>query len=319
MLSENPLLRGFSLFMRAMNKQLLRDFITYLRIERSLSAATVESYRFDMMKVELFCSEKGLEIKNWTATEVRDFIAFCVSAEMAASSQSRMISTLRAFFHFLILERYITVNPMILIESPKMGRYLPDVLSQQEVMSMITQVDLSHSAGHRDRAILEVLYSSGLRVGELLSLQISNCFWDEGYLRIVGKGNKERLVPIGSWAIKWVKFYLERERNHWPVQREAEDTVFVNQQGRAMSRMTILNIVKREAVKAGIHKDVSPHTFRHSFATHLVEAGADLRSVQEMLGHSSITTTEIYTHLDRQRLREEILLYHPRYQKKEGQ
>jgi len=305
--------------MRGMNKQLLREFITYLRIERSLSAATVESYRFDMMKVELFCSEVNLEIKQWTAKEVLDFIAYCVAHDMAASSQSRLISTLRAFFHFLILERYIEVNPMLLIESPKLGRYLPDVLSQEEVMALINQVDLTQAAGHRDRAILEVLYSSGLRVGELLSLQISNCFWNEGYLRIVGKGNKERLVPIGAWAIKWVKFYLERERNHLPVQRDAEDILFVNQKGKAMSRMTILNIVKREAVKAGIHKDVSPHTFRHSFATHLVEAGADLRSVQEMLGHSSITTTEIYTHLDRQRLREEILLYHPRYQKKEGQ
>lgn len=319
MLSENPLFRGFSLFMRDMIKHLLRDFITYLRIERSLSAATVESYRFDMMKVESYCIEKASEIKNWTALDVRDFIAFCVGQEMAPTSQSRMISTLRAFFHFLMLERYIQVNPMLLIESPKLGRYLPDVLSQEEVLAMINQVDLSQSAGHRDRAILEVLYSSGLRVGELLSLQISNCFWNEGYLRIVGKGNKERLVPIGAWAIKWVQFYLQRERNHWPVQRESEDILFINQKGKSLSRMTVLNIVKREAIKVGIHKDVSPHTFRHSFATHLVEAGADLRSVQEMLGHSSITTTEIYTHLDRQRLREEIMLYHPRYQKKEGQ
>ncbi len=302
-----------------MIKHLLRDFITYLRIERSLSAATVESYRFDMMKVESYCIEKASEIKNWNALDVRDFIAFCVGQEMAPNSQSRMISTLRAFFHFLMLERYIQVNPMLLIESPKLGRYLPDVLSQEEVLAIINQVDLSQSAGHRDRAILEVLYSSGLRVGELLSLQISNCFWNEGYLRIVGKGNKERLVPIGTWAIKWVQFYLQRERNHWPMQPESEDILFINQKGKSLSRMTVLNIVKREAIKVGIHKDVSPHTFRHSFATHLVEAGADLRSVQEMLGHSSITTTEIYTHLDRQRLREEIMLYHPRYQKKEGQ
>jgi integrase/recombinase XerD len=229
-----------------------------------------------------------------------------------------LLSALRAFYDFMVMENGMVKNPMINIDSPRLGKYLPDVLNQSEVFQMLDHVDLSASAGHRDRAILEVLYSCGLRVEELLTLKLSNCFFSEGYLKILGKGNKERLVPIGSTAIKWVNYYMERERNHQIVKDGFQDTVFLNQRGSRLSRMSILNMVKREALKNGINKSISPHTFRHSFASHLVEAGADLRAVQEMLGHASITTTEIYTHLDRQRLREEIGLYHPRYQQKKG-
>ena len=298
---------------------LIREFVTYLRVERALASTSVESYAFDMKKVSEYAKEIAVPIINWDMHQVRAFLNRCVEGEMAASSQSRMISTLRSFFHFLVLERYIKVDPMELIEAPRMGRYLPDVLNQEEIIALIDAVDLSKTMGHRDRAMLELLYSSGLRVSELLNLKISQCQFEEGYLRIVGKGNKERLVPVGEWAVKWIFHYIEADRSHLIIPVQSEDHLFLNFRGRPLTRMSVLNIVKRQANKVGIKKDISPHTFRHSFATHLVEAGADLRSVQEMLGHASITTTEIYTHLDRQRLKEEILIYHPRYQKKKGQ
>ncbi len=319
MLSENPRKRVFAFYRDMNDNLLLKEFITYLRLERALAASSVESYVFDLKKAMSYAKEVGRSISTWDTADVRMFFKNCVSDEMAASSQSRMISTLRSFFHYLYLERYIKVDPMELIEAPKLGRYLPDILNQDEVLRLIDSVDLSKTLGHRDRAMLELLYSSGLRVSELLSLKISQCHWDEGYLRIVGKGNKERLVPVGDWAIKWVFHYIEADRRHLQIAPSAEDILFLNFRGHALTRMTVLNIVKRQARQVGIQKEISPHTFRHSFATHLVEAGADLRSVQEMLGHASITTTEIYTHLDRQRLKEEILIFHPRYQKKKGQ
>lgn len=319
MLSENPRKRVFALY-RGMNDTILfRDFITYLRVERVLAATSVESYSFDLKKAMAFAKDVSKPLLAWETADVRAFLKSCVGEDMASSSQSRMISTLRSFFHFLFLERYIKIDPMELIEAPKMGRYLPDVLNQSEVLTLIDSVDLSKTMGHRDRAMLELLYSSGLRVSELLGLKISQCHWDEGYLRIVGKGNKERLVPVGEWAVKWIFHYMEVERSHLQIISQAEDVLFLNFRGKPLTRMTVLNIVKRQARMVGVQKEISPHTFRHSFATHLVEAGADLRSVQEMLGHASITTTEIYTHLDRQRLKEEILVFHPRYQKKKGQ
>ena len=298
---------------------LIREFVTYLRVERALASTSVDAYAFDMKKVSEYAKEIDVAIGNWDMHQVRAFLNRCIEGEMATSSQSRLISTLRSFFHFLVLERYIKVDPMELIEAPRMGRYLPDVLNQEEIIALIDAVDLSKTMGHRDRAMLELLYSSGLRVSELLNLKISQCHWEEGYLRIVGKGNKERLVPVGEWAVKWIFHYMEVDRSHLSIPLQSEDHLFLNFRGRPLTRMSVLNIVKRQAKKVGIQKDISPHTFRHSFATHLVEAGADLRSVQEMLGHASITTTEIYTHLDRQRLKEEIMVYHPRYQKKKGQ
>jgi integrase/recombinase XerD len=296
----------------------LKPFITYLRLERGLSPKSVDAYAFDLVKWLEYLKDDGVKDIDATEDHVRDFLAYCVEHGIAATSQNRLLSALRAFYDFMVMENGMVKNPMINIDSPRLGKYLPDVLNQSEVFQMLDHVDLSASAGHRDRAILEVLYSCGLRVEELLTLKLSNCFFSEGYLKILGKGNKERLVPIGSTAIKWVNYYMERERNHQIVKDGFQDTVFLNQRGSRLSRMSILNMVKREALKNGINKSISPHTFRHSFASHLVEAGADLRAVQEMLGHASITTTEIYTHLDRQRLREEIGLYHPRYQQKKG-
>lgn len=288
-------------------------------MERGLSPKSVEAYSLDLVKWSEYLKDQSVDVKGATEDHVRNFLAYCVEHGIAASSQNRLLSALRAFYDFMEMENGMSKNPMLNIDSPKLGKYLPDVLNQSEVFQMLDRVDLSATAGHRDRAILEVLYSCGLRVEELLTLKLSNCFFSEGYLKIVGKGNKERLVPIGSTAMKWLNHYLERERNHKHIADGFHDIVFLNQRGSRLSRMTILNIVKREAEKCGIKKAISPHTFRHSFASHLVEAGADLRAVQEMLGHASITTTEIYTHLDRQRLREEISLYHPRYQRKKGQ
>ncbi|MEN9333478.1 MAG: hypothetical protein RLY35_658 [Bacteroidota bacterium] len=296
----------------------LKAFTTYLRLERGLSPKSVEAYAYDLNKWFVFLQEGNKDVKDASEEEVRSFLTFCVEHGIASSSQNRLLSAMRAYYDFLVMEFGLDKNPMLNIDSPKMGKYLPDVLNQAEVFAILDHVDLSASAGHRDRAILEVLYSCGLRVEELLTLKISNCFFSEGYVKILGKGNKERLVPIGNTAVKWVQYYFDRERNHQLVKEGFQDTVFLNQRGSRLSRMTILNIVNREAVKNGIQKSISPHTFRHSFASHLVEAGADLRAVQEMLGHASITTTEIYTHLDRQRLREEIGLYHPRYQQKKG-
>ena len=295
-----------------------KGFLIFLRLEKSMASNTLSSYGFDIQKWLLFANDNGILISQVNPDHIRQFIAQEQKVGIATSSQSRLISALRSLFSYMMLERMIQEDPMALIEFPRSGRYLPDVLSQKEVFNLIDGVDLSDPAGHRDRAILEVLYSCGLRVGELLSLRISQCYFEEGYIKIKGKGNKERLVPIGKPAIKWIHYYLEKERNHLHPDEKNRDILFLNQKSKGLSRMTILNIVKREKHKAGILKDVTPHTFRHSFATHLVEAGADLRAVQEMLGHASITTTEIYTHLDRQRLREEILMFHPRYQNKKG-
>jgi len=283
-----------------------------------MSKNSIASYGFDLQKWIAFATERSWSVKSVSAEDIRSFIQYAQSQGMASASQARLISSLRSFFDYVVMEKIRAESPMDILESPKLGRYLPDVLNQQEVFTMLDGVDLSATYGHRDRAILEVLYSCGLRVGELLTLKISNCFFNEEYLRITGKGNKERLVPIGKTAIKWIHHYCEHDRNFQYPNEKNRDILFLNAKSCALSRMTILNIVKREKVRAGIQKEVTPHTFRHSFATHLVEAGADLRAVQEMLGHASITTTEIYTHLDRQRLREEIMLFHPRYGKNKG-
>ena len=293
-------------------KQSIKEFKSYLRIERSLSDNTIDSYLRDIQKLANFSEEKDLTELQITKAEVKEFISEINKEGISARSQSRIISGIKAFYKYLILEDYLKVNPTELIESPKIGMKLPDTLSIEEIDSLISAIDLSHPQGERNRAILEVLYSCGLRVSELTSLKLSNIRFKEGYVKVVGKGNKERFAPIGSSAIKFLNIYLNEIRNHQDIKKGSEDIVFLNRRGNKLTRVMIFTIIKQLAEKIGMKKKISPHTFRHSFATHLIEGGADLRAIQEMLGHESITTTEIYTHLDREYLREAIMQFHPR-------
>jgi len=293
-------------------KQSIKEFKSYLRIERSLSDNTIDSYLRDVQKLANFSEEKDLTELQITKAEVKEFIAEINKEGISARSQSRIISGIKAFYKYLILEDYLKVNPTELIESPKIGMKLPDTLSIEEIDSLISAIDLSHPQGERNRAILEVLYSCGLRVSELTNLKLSNIRFKEGYVKVVGKGNKERFAPIGSSAIKFLNIYLNEIRNHQDIKKGSEDIVFLNRRGNKLTRVMIFTIIKQLAEKIGMKKKISPHTFRHSFATHLIEGGADLRAIQEMLGHESITTTEIYTHLDREYLREAIMQFHPR-------
>ena len=293
-------------------KQSIKEFKSYLRIERSLSDNTIDSYLRDIQKLSNFSEEKDLNELQITKAEVKEFIAEINKEGISARSQSRIISGIKAFYKYLILEDYLKVNPTELIESPKIGVKLPDTLSIEEIDSLISAIDLSHPQGERNRAILEVLYSCGLRVSELTNLKLSNIRFKEGYVKVIGKGNKERFAPIGSSAIKFLNIYLNEIRNHQDIQKGSEDIVFLNRRGNKLTRVMIFTIIKQLAEKIGMKKKISPHTFRHSFATHLIEGGADLRAIQEMLGHESITTTEIYTHLDREYLREAIMQFHPR-------
>jgi integrase/recombinase XerD len=318
-MSENPPFRRVFVFMKSMHIPELTRFLSYLKLEKGLSLNSVKAYESDVSKWLNYLHENQV---LWNEAQAHDVVQFLAEQQktlaLSSSSQARVLSALRSFYSYVKEEEAGPANPLEYIESPRLGRPLPDVLSPQEVMSLIEQVDLSKKSGHRDRAMMEVLYSTGIRVSELLNLKFSQCHFDSGYIRIMGKGNKERLVPIGQEAIKWIRYYMEHTRNHQVILSKMEDVVFLNLQGKALSRMTVWKVIQENARKMGLEKQVSPHTFRHSFATHLVEAGADLRSVQDMLGHASITTTEIYTHLDRQRLREEIMLYHPRYATKKG-
>ena len=293
-------------------KQSIKEFKSYLRIERSLSDNTIDSYLRDIQKLANFSEEKDLNELQITKAEVKEFIAEINKEGISARSQSRIISGIKAFYKYLILEDYLKVNPTELIESPKIGMKLPDTLSIEEIDSLISAIDLSHPQGERNRAILEVLYSCGLRVSELTNLKLSNIRFKEGYVKVLGKGNKERFAPIGSSAIKFLNIYLNEIRNHQDIKKGSEDIVFLNRRGNKLTRVMIFTIIKQLAEKIGMKKKISPHTFRHSFATHLIEGGADLRAIQEMLGHESITTTEIYTHLDREYLREAIMQFHPR-------
>ena len=290
----------------------IKEFKSYLKIERSLSDNTIDSYLRDVRKLSDFSKEKNLNELQITRTEVKEFIADINKEGISARSQSRIISGIKAFYKYLILEDYLKVNPTELIESPKIGMKLPDTLSVIEIDSLISAIDLSHPQGERNRAILEVLYSCGLRVSELTNLKLSNIRFKEGYVKVVGKGNKERFAPIGGVAIKFLKIYLKEIRTHQDIKKGSEDIVFLNRRGKQLTRVMIFTIIKDLATKIGMKKKISPHTFRHSFATHLIEGGADLRAIQEMLGHESITTTEIYTHLDREYLREAIIQFHPR-------
>jgi integrase/recombinase XerD len=290
----------------------ISDFLAYLRLEKSLGAKTLIAYKADVEKLRDFVQGNfSLDPKDVQHPHIEQFLSSLYDAGLNERSQARILSGIKAFFKYLLLDDVISVNPTQLVEGPKLGRKLPEVLSLQEVESMMAAIDLSKPEGHRNKAILETLYSCGLRVSELVNLQLSQMYLDKGFLRIVGKGNKERLVPIGGKAIKTIGHYLE-SRLHMPVQKGSADVVFLNRRGAKLTTVMVFLIVKDLAEKAGIAKNISPHTFRHSFATHLIEGGADLRAVQEMLGHESITTTEIYTHLDREFLKQSILLYHPR-------
>jgi len=292
----------------------IRGFKAFLQLEKSLSPNSVEAYVRDVERLAEFLELKNRDISP-EAIEQNDFHAFIVWLNefgIAATSQARFISGIKAFYKYLILENVIRENPAELFEAPKTARKLPDVLSVEEINAMINAIDLSKAEGHRNKAILETLYGSGLRVSELINLKISNIYDQEGFLRVIGKGNKERLAPIGSVALKQIKIYQQQIRTHLRIKSGHEDILFLNRRGAQLTRVMVFTIIKQLARKAGINKIISPHTFRHSFATHLIEGGADLRAVQEMLGHESITTTEIYTHLDREYLKSTIIQFHPR-------
>ena len=293
-------------------KTSIKEFKTYLRIERSLSDNTIDSYIRDVKKLSYFAEKINKSELKINKSDIKDFIKEINEDEISARTQSRIISGIKAFYKYLILEDYIKINPTELIESPKIGMKLPDTLSVHEIDSLLSAIDLSHPQGQRNRAILEVLYSCGLRVSELVNLKLSNIRFNEGYVKVLGKGNKERFAPIGSSALKYLKIYLKEVRIHQNIKKDSEDIVFLNRRGNKLTRVMIFTIIKQLAEKIGLKKKISPHTFRHSFATHLIEGGADLRAIQEMLGHESITTTEIYTHLDREFLRDAILTFHPR-------
>ena len=292
----------------------INGFKAFLKLERSLSKHSIEAYLNDVAKLEQYFESLGRSI-NYTLLTIKDlraFISWLNELGMQASSQARILSGIKAFFNYLMIEEIITEDPTHLIEAPKLSRKLPDTLNINEINVLIAAIDASQVDGMRSKAILEVLYGCGLRVSELSELRISNIFEETEFIKIIGKGNKERVVPIGSVALKFLGIYINQVRIHLPIKKGHEDFVFLNRFGSRLSRISIFTLIKTLSAKAGINKTISPHTFRHSFATHLIEGGADLRAVQEMLGHASITTTEIYTHLDRDYLRSVITQYHPR-------
>ena len=295
-------------------QSLFRGFKSYLRLERSLSANTIEAYIRDVEKLKQYFEAAAIERKanEISSDDLKNFLVWINGLGMLPPSQARILSGLKTFFKYLIQEDLIKTDPSALLESPKLSRKLPDTLSIIEINMLINAIDLSKPEGMRNKAMLEVLYGCGLRVTELTSLKISNLHLDIEFVKIIGKGNKERLVPIGSEAVKFLTIYLEESRPHIKIKTKKEDFVFLNNRGNPLSRVMVFIIIKSLAEKIGLKKKISPHTFRHSFATHLIEGGADLRAIQEMLGHESITTTEIYTHLDRDYLRQTIVQFHPR-------
>ena len=291
----------------------IKNYQSYLRIERGLSKNTIDNYSFDIERLCLFLEENAIDVSPIKITEetIQQFI-YTVSKELNPRSQARIISGLKSFFSYLIFEDYRLNNPLELIESPKTGRKLPDTLSVDEIDALISAIDLSTNEGERNRAMLETLYGCGLRVSELVSLKISDLFFDEGFVKITGKGNKQRFVPIGNLTKKYIQIYRDTIRIHLNIKKGFEDTLFLNRRGAQLSRAMIFTIIKDLATQINLNKIISPHTLRHSFATHLLENGADLRSIQLMLGHESITTTEIYVHLDRRFLAEVMNTFHPR-------
>lgn len=290
----------------------IKDFTNYMRLERGMSPNTISSYQRDLKKLRIYIEEDIPNPLKVNLKNLQAFISNLAQEGISAKSQARIISALRTFYKYLLFEDLITVDPTEMLESPKVGRKLPDFLSSTEVEKIIDAVDMSKDEGHRNRAIMETLYGCGLRVSELTNLRISDLFFKQDIIRVTGKGDKERLVPINGMAQKHITIYHEEVRVHQTPAKGHEDFVFLNRRGKQLTRAMIFHIVKTLTIAAGIKKSVSPHTFRHSFATHLVEGGADLRAVQEMLGHESITTTEIYTHLDQSYLRDTLLQFHPR-------
>lgn len=291
----------------------IEDYKNYLHIERGLSKNSISSYGHDIQKLVKWLAENKLTDSPLTITEsrIQEFV-YQIAKTINPRSQSRVISGLRGFFNYLIFEEYRNLNPMELIESPKIGRKLPDTLSNEEIDQLIGQIDLSKPQGERNRAMLELLYGCGLRVSELIHLNLSDLFFEEGFIKVTGKGNKQRLVPIAPVTIRYIQLYKNEVRVHQQIAPDAGDTLFLNRRGKPLSRAMIFTIVKDLGEKAGIRKNVSPHTFRHSFATHLLQNGADLRAIQQMMGHESITTTEVYTHVDKTHLAQVMLKYHPR-------
>jgi integrase/recombinase XerD len=292
----------------------IKGFQMYLRLEKSAAKPTLEAYLHDIEKFKQYLEIQASDVfpENIKLKDIIGFIEWLNGFGISARSQSRILSGIRAFYKYMLLENRISDDPTELIDFPKLGRKLPDVLTVSEIDKIVGIIDLSQPEGHRNKAIIEIMYGCGLRVSEVVNVKLSGLFFNEGFVRIIGKGDKERLVPIGSKTIRELNLYIQSHRVHIPVQKGFEDIVFLNRRGRNLTRVMVFNIVKQLAEKAGIKKNISPHTFRHSFATHLIEGGADLRAVQEMLGHESILTTEIYTHIDRKFLRETILMHHPR-------
>ena len=300
-------------------KAYIKGFEAYLLLELSLSTNTTEAYLRDISKLEGYLNIKNIHYppNEISADELTSFLAWLNELGLGIRSQARLVSALKAFYKYLILERLTNHDPTALLDTPRINRYIPEVLNYEEIQLMLSAIDMSHPQGHRNRAILETLYACGLRVSELTSLRISDLYLDIGFIKVIGKGDKERIIPIGESAIKHINLYLHQVRPLLKrIKKEAEDVLFLNRRGGALSRVMVFNIVKDTSKAAGIAKKVSPHTLRHSFATHLIEGGANLKAVQDMLGHASIITTEIYTHLDTDYLRSTIMQYHPFYQRK---
>ena len=299
-------------------KSSVSGFKAYLQLERSLSKNTIEAYLHDVERLEAFSNEK-LDSKspvNITYDDLEEYLAWLHDFNLKDYSRARMLSGLKAFFKYLLMEDMIKDDPSELLEGPKLRRKIPDVLSYEEIEEMLSAIDLSHPQGHRDRSILETIYACGLRVSELTNLKLSNYYPDLGVIKVIGKGNKERIIPIGESAIKHIQIYMDGTRRHMKkIDKDHTNYIYLNRRGKKLSRVMVFNIIKKAVSNAGIKKNVSPHTLRHSFATHMIERGADLKAVQDMLGHESITTTEIYTHLDTDFLRKTVMKYHPAYRR----
>lgn len=290
----------------------IKHFVSYLKIEKGLAENSILAYQRDVQKLMEFSVERKLEVTQLEIGHLKNFLSELNRLGIGARSQARMISGIKQFFLFLLLEDVLQQDPSELLEMPQIGRKLPEVLDMEEIDQLIAAVDLSKNEGHRNRAMLETLYSCGLRVSELVNLKFSDLFFEEGFIRVIGKGNKERLVPVSPSVEHEIGIYQQHIRRHQHIQPGNENIVFLNRRGAKLTRVMVFTIIKNLAHEIGLQKVISPHTFRHSFATHLLEGGANLRAIQEMLGHESITTTEIYTHLDQRFMREAILSYHPR-------
>jgi integrase/recombinase XerD len=290
----------------------IKDFVSYLKIEKGLAENSILAYQNDVDKLKEFVAASSKLPDQLNYDDLKQFLSTLFDLGLSARSQARIISGIKQFYGFLILENLVKVDPSELLEQPKLGRKLPEVLTIEEIDSLLAAIDLSKNEGHRNHAMLETLYSCGLRVSELVGLRFSDLFFEEGFIRVIGKGNKERLVPVSQQVQKEIDIYQQHIRNHLNIQKGSENIVFLNRRGAQLTRVMVFTIIKNLAESIGLKKNISPHTFRHSFATHLIEGGANLRAIQEMLGHESITTTEIYTHLDQRFLRDAILSYHPR-------